>query len=84
MKIHIGRNGSKDVCLALPNAMLFSPALLNLVLRLTSRSGRQLPQIPPAAVNRLCNAVNRFSRENGPWELVRVDTADGSTVIITV
>lgn len=84
MKIAVYRSGAKPVTVTLPNAMLFSPMVLKLVLGFSSRKGRKMPEIPPVVIDRLCAAIKTVSREKGPWELVRVDSADGGTVVITI
>lgn len=81
MKIQVKEAGGKGFTLSLPNAMLFSPMVLKLILR----SGRhQAPELPPEAVDSICAAIKDYSRTHGPWELVQVESADGDTVVITV
>ena len=84
MKITVRPHSGKNLTLALPNAMLFSPTVLQLVLRFASRRERKIPEIPPAVIDRLCAAMKTVTRKYGPWELVRVDSADGDTVVIEI
>ena len=85
MKIEIHAPGGPDMSIPVPNAMLFSPTLVNLWLKFGVRcSDQTVPQIPPAAVKQACRAIKAYRKKSGPWELVRVESADGATVTITV
>lgn len=85
MKIEVHAPGGPDLTIPLPNALLFSPALLNWGLKIGSRySGHTIPEIPPDAVKQACKAIKDYTKQVGSWELVHVESADGATVIITV
>ena len=84
MKITV-HNSNKDVNIALPNSMLFSPTLLNLLIQFgISWSEHKQIQFPPEAARQICGILKEYSKQHGPLELVRVDSANGDTVIITI
>lgn len=85
MKIEVHAPGGPELSIPLPNAMLFSPTLLNWGLEIGGHyAGRAMPDIPPEAVKLACQAIKDYRETHGPWEMVRVETGDGTTVIITV
>lgn len=84
MKIKIHAPDGPDMAIPLPNAMLFSPTLLNFLLKFSKHSEREIPEIPPEAVKQACQAIKDYTKRVGSWELVHVESADGTTVIITI
>lgn len=85
MNIQIKKAGEKGFAIALPNAMLFSPTLVNWTLKFTSRQSHgTMPEIPPETVKLACRAIKDYTKKVGSWELVHVESADGAKVIITI
>lgn len=85
MKIHIHDPGSKNLTISLPNAMLFSPTLLNLFVKVgVLHSDHKIPDIPKDTLRQICAVIKDYSKSHGSWELVHVESASGATVIITM
>lgn len=85
MKIEVRPSGGPALTIPVPNALLFSPTLLNWGLEIGGHyAGRAMPEIPPEAVRLACQAIKDYRETHGPWELVHVESSDGTTVIITV
>ena len=85
MKIEVHISGGPDLVIPVPNAILFSPKLLNWELQISGlSSSHTIPEIPPETVKKACAAIKEYRKDHGPWEIVRVESADGQTVIITV
>lgn len=84
MKIEVHASGGPDITIPFPNAMLFSPILLNWGLKFTKRNGNPVPELPPEAVKQACAAIKNYTKKVGSWELVHVESAGGDTVIITI
>ena len=85
MKIQVFPQDGPTITIPLPNAMLFTPTVLNFGLWLGDRfSHRATPKIPPETVKKVCAAIKDYRKSAGPWELVHVESADGNTVIITI
>jgi len=85
MKIEVHAPGGPDLTIPLPNAMLFSPTLLNWGLKFSSRQSHgTMPEIPPEAVKQACKAIKDYTKTVGSWELVHVESSDGARVIITI
>lgn len=85
MKIQIKEAGGKSLTIPLPNAMLFSPTVVKLVLRFSShRDHDEMPQFPSEVVDGICAAIKNYTRKHGPWELVHVESSGGDIVIITI
>lgn len=85
MKIEIHAPGGQDMTIPLPNAMLFSPTLLNWGLKFSSHQSHcSMPEIPPEAVKKACAAIKDYTKKVGSWEMVHVESSGGATVIITI
>lgn len=85
MKILIQSSGSADISIPVPNAMLFSPTLLDLCLKAgVIKNGRKMPDIPKETLRRICAALKSYSKAHGPWTLVQVESAGGAKVTITI
>lgn len=84
MKIEIHAANGPDMVIPLPNAMLFSPTLLNWGLKFTKWGDRSIPEIPPETVKLACAAIKNYTKKVGSWELVHVESAYGASVIITI
>lgn len=81
MKLEVHAPGGPNMTIPLPNAMLFSPSLWNGLLKFSRHS---VPEIPPDAVKQACRLIKDYTKKYPSWELVRVESADGATVIITI
>lgn len=85
MKIQIHTPDGPNLTIPLPNALLFSPTLLRLALKWNpGRDGNPLLQIPPEALAQACRAIKDYTKRVGSWEMVHVETADGTRVIIII
>lgn len=84
MKIEIHAADGPDMVIPVPNAMLFSPTLLNGWLKFTRHSEWDMPEIPPETVKQACAAIKGYTKKVGSWEIVHVESAGGDTVIITI
>ena len=85
MKIEVHAPGGPDMTIPLPNAMLFSPTLLNWGLKFSSRqSCGTMPEIPPETVKQACKAIKDYTKKVGSWELVHAESSGGARVIITI
>ena len=85
MKINVKDAGGKGFTIGLPNAMLFSPTLLNFGIRMGKRHAQDsMPDIPPETIRKLCRTIKDYSKKYGPWELVHVESASGDRVVITI
>ena len=84
MKIEIHASGGPDLTIPLPNAMLFSPTLLNWGMQFAKRGDHPIPEIPPETVKQACRVIKDYTKTVGSWELIRVESSGGATVIITL
>lgn len=81
MKIKVNESGGKGFTLALPTRMLFSPKLLKFAIRTGRKhADKDVPDIPPEAVEALCAEVKRIKKKYGTWTLVDIESADGDLV----
>ena len=84
MKIEVHAPGGPDLTIPLPNELLFSPALWSGLLKFSNHGEMRLPEFSPETANRACKVIQDYTRKVGSWELVRVESSGGATVIITV
>lgn len=81
MKIEVHSPDAPDITIPLPNSLLFSFTLWNGVIKIGTK---KLPEVPPEVIKQVCAAIKHFRKDHEPWELVHVESADGSTVSITI
>ena len=81
MKINI-RSEERNFTIVLPTRLLFSKTILKYGLKVGKRYSEAVPDIPPAAVDALCNEIRRIKKTHSAWELVNIQTADGEKVQI--
>lgn len=81
MKIRI-RSEEHSFTLVLPTRLLFSKTLLKFGLRMGKFHSDAMPEIPPAAVDALCDEIRRIKKTHTAWELIHVQSADGEEVQI--
>lgn len=81
MKIRIQSDG-RDFSILLPTRMLFSKSILRFALRVGRKYSADVPDIPPATVDALCDEIRRIKKKHGSWELVNVQSAGGEQVQI--
>ena len=85
MTISVQNEGGKGINIHLPNSLLFSPSLLNILIQFgVSHADHKVPELPPETVRQICTILKEYSKNHGPLELVRVDSADGDRIIITI
>ena len=83
MRIRV-RSGERSFSLVLPTRFVFSKTLINLGIRMGKRYSDHVPDLPPEAVNALCDEIGRIKKEYGAWDLVEVLSSDGEAVKITL
>lgn len=84
MKIQI-RQQRRMFSLWVPTAVLFCRPVQYLANHTARKYAPEaMEQIPPAALDRLFSEMRRIKRMYGQWELVDVESADGSRVKITL
>lgn len=81
MKVEITK-AEKKSSLVLPTRLIFSKAVLKLVLK-NRRMASKLEKIPPEALDAMIEELNRV-KKNGSWVLVSMDSANGEQVKITI
>ncbi len=81
MKIKV-RSKDKNITLLLPTRLVFSKTILKFGLGIGKRYSDAVPDIPPAAVDALCDELRRIKKTHTAWELVHVQSADGEEVQI--
>ncbi len=81
MKIQI-RSAERNMTLLLPTRLVFSKTVLKLGLGIGRHYSDSVPDIPPAAVDALCDEIRRIKKTHAAWKLVHVQSADGEEVQI--
>lgn len=84
MKIQLHTSDAVDLTIPLPNALLFSSSLWNGLLKVTNHSEWDIPEVSSQVTKQACRVLKEYVQQAGSFELVHVETADGTTVIITV
>ena len=83
MRITVHSSDGHHFTIPLPTALLTSPALVTLALKLGKKhTDTSVPNIPPEAIQALCQSVREIKQKHGAWELVHVESADGEQVSI--
>lgn len=83
MKIRI-RTGEQRISLYFPTWMITSKSMVKLWLRVSKKYSSEVPDIPPHAIDALCDEMKRIKKTYGTWELVDVQSAGGKQVKITL
>ncbi len=81
MKIRI-RSNERAFTVMLPTRLLFCKSILKLGLKIGKRYSDAVPDIPPKALEALCDEIRRIKKKHPSWELVNIRSADGSAVQI--
>lgn len=81
MKICV-RSEDRSFAIVLPTRMIFSKDLLKFGLRIGKKYSSEVPDIPPEAINALCEEIKRIKKTHKSWELVDAQSADGEHVQI--
>ena len=81
MRIRV-HSGKGDLSLVLPTRMIFSKTLVKFGIRMGKRYSDNVPDLPPAAIDALCDEIHRIKKQYGSWKLVELHSADGDTVTI--
>lgn len=85
MKILIQSPGSADITIPVPNFLLFSPTLLDLLMKAgVIQSEHPMPNLSKETVRAICAALQTHSKSHGPWTLVQVESAGGAKVTIII
>ncbi len=79
MKVHI-RSEGRGFTVILPTRLLFSKSILKFGLKVGKRHSDAVPDIPPAAVDALCDEIRRIKKIHSSWELVNIRSAEGDEV----
>ncbi len=83
MKIRI-RSEEQAFTVLLPTRLLFSKSILKFGLKVGRRYSDAVPNIPPAAVDALCDEIRRIKKTHTSWELVNIQSADGEQIQIVL
>ena len=84
MKISV-HDDETDLNLWLPTNLIFGKLTVKLINGVGRKyAGEALEKIPPEALERLFAEIRRIKKKYGSWELVDVESADGSIVHITL
>ena len=84
MKIHI-RSGKQNLRFYLPTRLIFSETVARLGGKYGIKyAGDTMKNIPPEAIEMLFAEFRRIKREYKNWELVKIESADGSIVDISL
>lgn len=83
MKIRI-RSQDHKLSLYFPTWVITSKSMVKLWLRVGKKYSAEVPDIPPRAIDALCDEVKRIKKVYGSWELVDVQSASGEQVKITL
>ena len=84
MKIRV-REDDTNINLWLPTNLIFGKLTVKLVNTVGRKyAGESLEKIPPEALEKLFAQLRRIKKKHGSWELVEVESADGSIVRITL
>ena len=84
MKIQVKKAEGRSITIPLPNWMLFNPPVIHFGLNIAIKYSDQIPDIPPEAIDALCREIRIIQEQYGTWELVRVESARGNSVVITI
>ncbi|MDD6201280.1 MAG: hypothetical protein PUB93_08475 [Firmicutes bacterium] len=79
MKVSI-RSRERSLHIAVPTRMLFSKSFLKFGLKMGKKYSDQVPDIPPEAVDTLCDEIRRIKRKRGSWLLADIQSADGENI----
>ncbi len=66
----------------LPDCLLWNKTILKFGLKLGRRYSYEVSNIPPSAVDALCDEIRRIKKIHTTWELVNVQSADGENIQI--
>ncbi len=83
MKVRI-RSVERSFSVILPTRLLFSKGILKFGLRIGKRYSDAVPDIPPAAVDALCDEIRRIKKTHSSWELVHIQSADGEEIRVVL
>lgn len=82
MKIHI-QSGKQVIRLRFPTMLVFSRGFAWLGKRYGLKyAGPAMEDIPPEAIDALFAEFRRMKKKHGSWELVNIESADGSKVLV--
>ena len=84
MKIQITQRGSFVITIPFPNWMVFNPVMIQLWLNTGKNYTDKVPDIPPETIDAMCKELRRIKKRYSTWELVRVESVEGPSVIITL
>ena len=81
MKIQV-KSGGHNIRLCLPTGLIFHPIIARFAVRFGLRHARDEAQnITPEAIEALFAEFRRIKKKYGPWELVDIESADGSEMV---
>ena len=78
MKITVKPAGKHKLILFLPTGMIFSPTLLYLWMRIGRKYTDSVPDIPKNKLKVLCQTIKQVKRRCRAYELVSVESSDGT------
>lgn len=84
MKIRV-KSGDANINLVFPTNLIFGRLTVKLIHAFGRKyAGEALEKIPPEAMEKLFAELRRIKKKHGSWELVEVESADGSIVRVTL
>ena len=84
MKIQVKQPDGRSITIPVPTWLVFNSLMIEIGLKTGRNHSDHVPDIPPEAIDALCREFRRIKQVHGTWELVRMESADGETVIITI
>ena len=82
MRIKV-KSGDTNINIPVPTNLVFSKGSVWLANRFGRKyAGDALKDLPPEALDKLFAEFRRIKRKHGSWDLVEVESSDGSQVLI--
>ena len=82
MRIKV-KSGDTNINIPVPTNLVFSKGSVWLANRFGRKyAGDALKDLPPEALDKLFAEFRRIKRKHGNWDLVEVESSDGSQVLI--
>ena len=82
MRIKV-KSGDTNINIPVPTNLVFSKGSVWLANRFGRKyAGDAMKDLPPEALDKLFAEFRRIKRKHGSWDLVEVESSDGSQVLI--
>ena len=84
MRVRI-QDGDTNISLRLPTNLFLGKTMVKLGYAIGRRyAGESMGQIPPEALEIFCAELRRVKKKYGSWELVEIQSADGTHIHIVL